>query len=96
MAETTPSLHGTGYVPGVARDIMRRGTGHPGGMFLAGDILYVGFQNGNLVAWDTENETAQWTWQADASINIRPVVIGENLYVACNSGTVQVLELLDQ
>ena len=38
MAETTPSLHGTGYVPGAARDIMRRGMGHPGGIALVTQV----------------------------------------------------------
>ncbi|MEM7234294.1 MAG: PQQ-binding-like beta-propeller repeat protein, partial [Planctomycetota bacterium] len=71
------------------------GKSEPGGMRVRGDILYVCFQSGLVSAWDMKRGEARWTWQADASITSPPLVLNDRLFVACNSGTVQVLDLLD-
>ena len=65
----------------------------PGGMRFAGGTLFVGYTNGYLAAWNAERGELAWGWQADASISVPPIVIDGHLYVACNSGTVQVLEI---
>jgi outer membrane protein assembly factor BamB len=67
----------------------------PGGMRLEDDMLYVGYQNGLLAAWDIKKNKLAWTWQADASISTPPLVLDGKIFVACSSGTVQVLEVVD-
>lgn len=71
------------------------GASEPGGVVLHREILYIGFQDGRLVAWDLRAEREAWSWQADSAIRTDPLVLNGRLYVACNSGTLQVLDLLE-
>ncbi len=69
--------------------------GEIGGVAYRGDRLYAAHTNGIVSAWDLARQREAWRWQADASIHVPPVVIGEQLWVASASGAVQVLEILD-
>ncbi|MCZ6793709.1 MAG: PQQ-binding-like beta-propeller repeat protein [Planctomycetota bacterium] len=67
----------------------------PGGMHVKKNHLYVGYENGVLAAWDLQHNELAWRWQAESSIQAKPLVLGSRVYIPSSQGTVKVLELLD-
>ena len=65
------------------------------GIALTEKKLYATQTNGLVSAWSLDDKKRDWRWQADSSIRIAPSALGKSLFIACDSGTIQVLEILD-
>ncbi len=57
--------------------------------------LYATHTDGLLSVWNLETRKHKWSWQAESPISVPPVVTGDRIFVACHSGAVEVLEILE-
>ncbi len=58
-----------------------------------GELLLLGTDNGDLVAFDLETRTPRWTYETQGTIRNLPVVVGEVVYVVNSRDQVFALDL---
>jgi len=71
------------------------GTNRLGGIAMASDRLYATQADGLLSVWDLKTCEKRWSWRADSPVSVPPVVTKDRIFVACNSGAIEILEILE-
>jgi outer membrane protein assembly factor BamB/Flp pilus assembly protein TadD len=73
----------------------RPGENRLGGITVTSNRLYATHADGLLSVWDLKTRKKTWSWQADSPVSVAPVVTKDRIFVACNSGAIEVLEILE-